>query len=422
MPRAAVAETDLDHFGIDNDPGVHPVALGMLRMRQAPQARVIAHDAAKLVIGLERIAPCGDEVQHPLPGRRVEPGKGEARPHFGEQRGFFEGPRAGAGHDVLGQDIEPAGAKILSVALPLIDGVLGGGGLEKLEPVARHQHRSTWLIEAVIGAADALEQAARPFRRSHLHHAVDVAPIDAEVEAGGGDQGAQFPARHRPLNLAPRFLRQRAVMDADRQGVLVGIPQLLEDQFGEEPGIGEDQRRPALLDEPVELRNRPDRRVSAPRHARLFGQQDLHFGRRAPLAFDQLDRVDLAPRRQPGAEALDVGDRGGKCGALKVGGDRLQPAERQRQQVAALAGGEGVDLVDHHPLQAAKQVEAVGIAKQQREAFGRGQQDMWRARALALLAIGRRIAAAGFDADRQAHLLDGSDEVALHVVRQRLER
>jgi hypothetical protein len=39
--------------------------------------------------------------------------------------------------------------------------------------------------------------------------------------------------------------------------------------------------------------------------------------------------------------------------------ERLQPAERQRQQVAALAGGEGVDLVDHHPLQPGETARAL---------------------------------------------------------------
>ncbi len=47
---------------------------------------------------------------------------------------------------------------------------------------------------------------------------------------------------------------------------------------------------------------------------------------------------------------------------------------------------------------------------------------MRRAAALALLAVGRGVAAASFDADWQAHLLDRGHQVALHIVRQRLER
>ena len=47
---------------------------------------------------------------------------------------------------------------------------------------------------------------------------------------------------------------------------------------------------------------------------------------------------------------------------------------------------------------------------------------MGRLAALALLAVGRRIAASRFHPDGQAHFLDRGDEVALHIVRQRLQR
>jgi hypothetical protein len=43
----------------------------------------------------------------------------------------------------------------------------------------------------VVGAADALDEARRALRRAHLDDQIDVAPVDAEIEAGGADERAQ---------------------------------------------------------------------------------------------------------------------------------------------------------------------------------------------------------------------------------------
>ena len=103
-------------------------------------------------------------------------------------------------------------------------------------------------------------------------------------------------------------------------------------------------------------------------------------------------------------------------------GEVLEPGKGEAEQVAALLAGEGVDFVDHDGLEILEQQGAVGVGEQQAEAFGRGQQDVRRADSLAGLAIGRRIAASGLDADRQSHLLDRGHEIALDVDRQRLQR
>ena len=229
-------------------PGVEPVPRGVLGVGEAPHPTGILHDAAELVVGLERVSAGRNEHQHPFPVGLLEPGVGEAGTHFGEQRAFFERPCTGAGHDVLGEHVEPARTEILAVALALVDRVLGSGRLEELEAVARHQQRAARAVEPVVGTPDALEQAARALGSAHLHHQVDVAPVDAEVEAGGGDQRAQFAARHRAFDLAPRLLAERPVVHPDRQRVLVRGPQVLEDIFGQEARVGEDQRGPVALD------------------------------------------------------------------------------------------------------------------------------------------------------------------------------
>ena len=98
-------------------------------------------------------------------------------------------------------------------------------------------------------------------------------------------------------------------MNADRQVVVVHIPQVLKNILGEEPRVGEDQRRAVGADLFVELRHRPGRRVSAPRNPFPIGQEDLDFRGRPRFACNQFDRIDIAPRGQPFAEPFRVGER-----------------------------------------------------------------------------------------------------------------
>ena len=56
-----------------------------------------------------------------------------------------------------------------------------------------------------------------------------------------------------------------------------------------------------------------------------------------------------------------------------------------------------VNLVNHHSLEARKQLSAFGVCQQQRQALWRSQHHMRRIKPLALLAVRRRVAAARFD-------------------------
>ncbi|GAM03979.1 hypothetical protein MBENS4_0977 [Novosphingobium sp. MBES04] len=171
-----------------------------------------------------------------------------------------------------------------------------------------------------------------------------------------------------------------------------------------------------------ELRDRPGGRVPAPGDARVLGHQDLDEWSRPRFAFDKRDRIEVTPGREPAPVGIGIGQRRGKRRTLQPRCQRLEPCQRKRQQIATLARREGMDLVDHNPAQAGKHLRRFGIAQQQRERFGRRQQHMRGPGALAGLAIRRRVAAARLDADRQLHVLDRGDQVALNVMRQRLER
>jgi dTDP-4-dehydrorhamnose reductase len=99
----------------------------------------------------------------------------------------------------------------------------------------------------------------------------------------------------------------------------------------------------------------------------------------------------------------------------------LQPGEAQRQLIATLGARQGVRFVDHHGLEAREDLRGLRIAHQERQALGRGQQDVGWAFLLALTAVLRRVAGARLDGDVEAHFGDRHFEVALHVDGERLQ-
>src|SRR5690606_3014699 len=109
------------------------------------------------------------------------------------------------------------------------------------------------LVQAVVGAPDALDEAARPLWRADMDDEVDVAPVDAEVEGRGGDDGTQGARGHRLFHPAPLRCRQRAVVQSDGQAQVVGPPQILEEQLRLPARIYEQKAQPVRLDGSVNL-------------------------------------------------------------------------------------------------------------------------------------------------------------------------
>ena len=97
-------------------------------------------------------------------------------------------------------------------------------------------------VHAVAGATDALQAAGHRRRRFDLHHEIDRAHVDAELERGGAGEPAQAAGLERVLDLDALLARQRAVMGAHQRlaGQFVdrrGQP------FGEAAAVHEEQRR-----------------------------------------------------------------------------------------------------------------------------------------------------------------------------------
>ena len=83
--------------------------------------------------------------------------------------------------------------------------------------------------------------------------------------------------------------------------------------------------------------------------------------------------LSLAAAAAPGSRDFDAG-------AI----DQRQACQSERQQVAALGGGQRVHLVENDIAQAGKQVPGIAMAQQQRDLLRRGEQHIRRAAALAL--------------------------------------
>ena len=150
---------------------------------------------------------------------------------------------------MLAKHVERAGPARLAVEVAGADRVERGAAFQHLEAVRRHQHRARRRVVAVVGAADALHQPLDVLRRADLDHQIDVAPVDAEIEAAGGDDGAQLARGHRRLDAGPHLARQRPVMQADRQVVGVLRPERLEEQLGLGAGVDEHQRGGGAADQ-----------------------------------------------------------------------------------------------------------------------------------------------------------------------------
>ena len=201
-------------------------------------------------------------------------------------------------------------------------------------------------------------------------------------------------------------------------------PQLLEDALRLAAGVDEDQRGLVRLISVVDLAERMARRMPGPRQ--LLGgieHGDVGLRRRpapttrsasaSPPAAAAPDNGADRRARRPSPRARRVVSPGASANS------RARPSDKQ---IAALRGDERMQLVEHDAPERAEQIRRVGRGEQQRQLLRRGQQDVGRIAALALALRCGRVAGAGLDADRQAHLGDRRFEVARDVDGERLER
>ena len=181
-----------------------PTFIRMARARRGSrscQRPSVQDEALPAVVGAERVAAGGAVGEAGVEVGAREGAVGAGGADLGEEGVGVEGAGAGGEQDVLAEDVERAGAARLAVEVVVADGVEGGVAFEHLEAVGGHEDGAGGGVVAVVGAADALDEALDVLRRADLDDEVDVAPVDAEVERAGGDDGAEAarrPSRPRP--------------------------------------------------------------------------------------------------------------------------------------------------------------------------------------------------------------------------------
>ena len=110
-----------------------------------------------------------------------------------------------------------------------------------LETIGRHKQCLARFVEPVIGSAYPLGQAACAFRRADIDHEIDVAPVDAEIERRGADHGTELACDHGRFDFPALADIERAVMERDRQIVVVDAPQLVKQHLGLRTRVDEHQ-------------------------------------------------------------------------------------------------------------------------------------------------------------------------------------
>ena len=137
------------------------------------------------IIGFQRVAAIGDEIDNTLPGLPVETGIRRGADDFFVELVQSKPHAARSAHNVLGEHIQRSTTNAFAVHLAILNGSFGGAAFQDFKSVGRHEHRLARLIHAVIGAPDPLHQPGGSFRRAHLDDEIDLAPVDPEIERGG---------------------------------------------------------------------------------------------------------------------------------------------------------------------------------------------------------------------------------------------
>ncbi|CAB5001345.1 unannotated protein [freshwater metagenome] len=455
IARAAL----IDHLLVEL---THPRAVGQEHAEQATVGdRAAAHDRQPLaaVAGAQRAVHAvphqtraqfielvagvttRQQVEHVVQQVVAELGEPGRTANHGSNVGDSDvGVHAHMGHDLLSQHVERVAQVSAGLDEALAHPLRHHCGLQQIATVFGVERALAGLAHAVPGAADALHPPRHRTRRFHLDDEIDRTHVDAQLEAAGGDDGAQMTALQLIFDDHPLLAGQRAVVRLDE---LAGNS-LLGGEFvepccqalGEAAAVAEDDRAAMLQ------HLRQDARVDAGPHTTL--------GRRGPHVFHGHHYLDLHLLAHTGVDdgdgsgrsalvaAEEAGDllqralRGAEADPLEtVACDRLQPFQAEHQVRATLGGGHRVDLVDDHRVHAGQRV-GHRTGEHQVQALGRGDQQVGRAarqlRPLAAAGVARAHRHAGFGErhaqplGRQANAHQRRAQVLLHVERQRPQR
>ena len=395
------------------------------------------------------------------------------------------------GHDLLGQHVQRVAqlGDLLDGALP--HPLDHHRRLDQVAAMVGEEDPAGGRADLVPGPADPLQPAGHRRRGLDLDHDVDRAHVDAELERGGGDHARQ-PARLQVgLDLGPLLLADRAVVrpgDDRRRRCRRGPAEapdwaITSAGGGNSLGAARPSRsacsslrcavsrsasRRELAKTMVErcalIRSRiwfstcgqidggrgggllvvqvaagRGRRRSPPRSlmsstgTTIDRSQDFSAGGRDdPTGCGPPRKRRPAPAAGPSPRARSAGSgRRRRRPAARLGGQRLQPLQGERQVGAALGAGQRVHLVDDHRPHGAQHV-AGRRGQHQEQRLRRGDQDVRRPGGDGPAVGGRGVAGPDADGDVRRRLAEPQrglgdagergPQVALDVDGQRLER
>ena len=286
------------------------------------------------------------------------------------------------------------------------------------------EHAARDLTDLVTGAPDTLQGAGHGGGRLDLHHEVDGAHVDAELEAARRDHAREPSALEVVLDDGSLLLGDRAVVGAGDQrarrppscrsapvprpggaacaaGTLAGAARPTDVAASARSvasslsrAVSRSARRRELAKTIVErccsIRSRtrlstwghsdPARWTAVvPLLAELGHVLDGHDDLEVPLLLRRgRDHLDRSGTAEEARDLVDGADRGGQTDAL--GGlveELVEPLERDREVGTPLGAGDGVDLVDDHRLDADERLAGAG-GEHQEQRLGGGDQDVGR--------------------------------------------
>ena len=381
--------------------------------------------------GTGAIADAGGKHRHDLvEGLALEVREGGCFAHEVVEGVLGPGFAGGFGHDLLGEDVEGGGQGRDAVEASGADGANEGGALQELVAGGGEEAPVGAQTEGVAGAADALEQGGDAAGRADLADEIDGADVDAELEGGGGDEGAQVAGLEALLDAQAAFLGDAAMVARD--GLLSKtLGQLLGDALGKGAGVDEYEGRVVLAHELSEAIVDVSKLLPGGDGLEVAG-----WGLDVELDVALVATVnDGGCARRPGEEAgdqLDGALGGGEADADGRGFGQTVEARKGEGEVApAAVAGEGVNLVDDDGADAAQVLAAALGGDEEEERLGGGDEDVGGLAHHALAGGGGRVAGANRAGDgrqvvahlcrERAYLGERLLEVALDIVAERLE-
>ena len=386
----------------------------------------------------------------------------------GQQLVHVPGVHGRHGDELLGEHVQRVRGHPQRLDGPLAHPLGDHRRLHQVAAVLGEDHTGGDRAHLVPGPAHPLQPGGDRGRRLDLDDQVHRAHVDAQLQAGGGDDGGQPAGLQVLLDQGPLLLGHRAVVRAGEQrgrapgrtglghqlggGVVLGqrlaggplVGDLVEpvaQPLGQPAGVGEDDRGAVGLDEVGDplLHMRPDRRLLARLPvlgrgaAQLAQVLDGDDHRQVELlARGRLDDLHRAPRRQEARHLVHRAHRRRQAdppgGAVQ---QLVQPLQGQGEMRAALRPGDGVHLVQDHRLHAAQRLPGGG-GEHQEQRLGGGDQDVRRAGGQGAALGGRGVAGADAHPDlrlgqAEAHRLlpdagERAAQIALDVHREGLQR